>query len=258
MITNPHFVIRAVECSADHTRWSPAEMPRGPQIVLVRHGRFRLEARGHRVTVDPTTGYRHRPGEEIRFAHPAGGDSCTSITFTGHALAAELDAAPAPAIRVDARLEFAHRILLRTAPDPEFAAAEAVVRLLALTLREQPGTTPAPSRYALADRARQAILAGVPAAADLIALSSLLDTTPAHLSRTFHHHIGMPISRYRNRIRISGALARLERGETDLAALAADLGFSDQSHLTRVLRHELGHTPARIRALLHETTAAQR
>ncbi|GAB4587440.1 helix-turn-helix transcriptional regulator [Nocardia sp. IFM 10818] len=253
MITTPHFVIRAVDCTDDHTRWSAAEAPPGPQIVLVRRGHFRLDSRGRHFTADPTAGYLHRPGEELRFAHPAGGDACTSITFTDHALTEGMESAPSPSIRVDPRLELAHRILLRTTRDPDFATTEAVIHLLTLALRAQPTAAPAPGRADLADRARRAILTGAPAGATLLTLARHLNTSPAHLSRTFHHHIGLPISRYRNRIRISEALSRLDRGESNLAALAADLGFSDQSHLTRVLRRELGHPPTRIRARLSDT-----
>ncbi|MFD0851713.1 helix-turn-helix domain-containing protein, partial [Actinomadura adrarensis] len=56
--------------------------------------------------------------------------------------------------------------------------------------------------------------------------------------------------RYRNRVRVSRALSRIEDGETDLAGLAHTLGFSDQPHFTRVLRSELDHTPDQVRSLL--------
>jgi AraC-like DNA-binding protein len=60
----------------------------------------------------------------------------------------------------------------------------------------------------------------------------------------------MTISRYRNRVRISRALHRIDEGATDLARLAFTLGFSDQAHFTRVMDKELGRTPGRVRALL--------
>jgi AraC-like DNA-binding protein len=151
---------------------------------------------------------------------------------------------------VDARLELAHRRLLRADADPAFAGVEAVVDLLRLALRRQPGETPAPGRHALADRARDAMLADEPGGTGLIALARQLETSPSHLSRTFRHHVGMTISRYRNRVRISRALQRIDEGETDLAGLAFALGFSDQAHLSRTMQRELGHTPGRVRALL--------
>ncbi|GAA4086563.1 hypothetical protein GCM10022248_65360 [Nonomuraea soli] len=49
---------------------------------------------------------------------------------------------------------------------------------------------------------------------------------------------------------MSRALDRLEQGEPSLALLAADLGFADQAHLTRTVRHHLGHTPTALRRLL--------
>jgi len=217
---------------------------------LVRRGRFQLDSHGRRVTVDPTTGYLHPPGHETRFAHPTGGDLCTSITLRGDALTTGVEAARSLAVRVDARLELAHRTLLRTEADAAFAGVEAVVDLLRLALRRQPGETPAPGRHALADRARDALLADDSGGTSLVALAHLLETSPSHLSRTFRHHVGMTISRYRNRVRISRALQRIDEGETNLASLAFDLGFSDQAHFTRTMQRELGHTPGRVRALL--------
>lgn len=60
----------------------------------------------------------------------------------------------------------------------------------------------------------------------------------------------MTVSRYRNRVRVGRALARIEEGEQDLAGLAAALGFADQAHLTRTMRAELGRPPGHIRRLL--------
>ncbi|HVH54308.1 MAG TPA: helix-turn-helix domain-containing protein [Actinomycetota bacterium] len=42
---------------------------------------------------------------------------------------------------------------------------------------------------------------------------------------------GRTLTRYRRQIRMRQALQRLADGDSDLARLAADLGFSDQAHL---------------------------
>ena len=179
---------------------------------------------------------------------------CTAVTFAAAAVEPWLAGAVRAgrqAVRVDARLELAHRRLTRTAADPEFAAAEAVLDLLTLAVRRSPDdTAPTPGRARLAERARDAIVAGAPAARDLVGPARSLDASPSHLSRTFRYHVGVPVSRYRNRVRVCRALERIAGGETDLAALAAALGFSDQAHLGRTLRRELGHTPGRVRELL--------
>lgn len=250
LVASPHFEIRAVACAGHHAGWSAPETTSAAQVVLVQRGRFQIRARGRRTTVDPTTGYLHPPGHETRFAHPAGGDVCTAINLQGDALAAGIDPARTLAVRVDARLELAHRVLLRSCADPDYAAAEAVVRLLRLALRRRPDESPAPGGHDLANRAREAILAGDPASTGLVPLATLLRTSPAHLSRTFHHHAGITLTRYRNRVRISRALQHIADGETDLATLATTLGFSDQSHLTRTMREELGHSPGQVRTLL--------
>ncbi|MGR6914434.1 helix-turn-helix domain-containing protein [[Actinomadura] parvosata] len=261
VIETRHFAIRAVACTDDHPRWSAPEPAPSAHIVLVQRGHFRVDVEGRKVTAEPATGYLHLPGEELRFAHPAGGDVCTAVTLSDDELTGGVRAGSravrgrsvpvgSRAVRVDARLELAHRLLLRSGGDPGFAAAEAVLDLVRLALREQPHDTPPPGRADLAERAREAVLADPLAAAGLVELARMLDTSPSHLSHTFRHHVGMPVSRYRNRVRVSRALARLDQGETDLAALAAGLGFSDQAHLTRVMRAELGHTPGRVRALL--------
>ncbi|NJP89607.1 helix-turn-helix transcriptional regulator [Nonomuraea sp. FMUSA5-5] len=249
VIETRHFAIRAVACTDDHPRWSAPEPAPSAHIVLVQRGHFRVDVEGRKVTAEPATGYLHLPGEELRFAHPAGGDVCTAVTLSDDELTGGARVGSG-AVRLDARLELAHRLLLRSGGDPGFAAAEAVLDLVRLALREQPHDTPPPGRADLAERAREAVLADPLAAASLVELARLLDTSPSHLSHTFRHHVGMPVSRYRNRVRVSRALARLDQGETDLAALAAALGFSDQAHLTRVMRAELGHTPGRVRALL--------
>jgi AraC-like DNA-binding protein len=62
--------------------------------------------------------------------------------------------------------------------------------------------------------------------------------------------MGVSLTRYRNRVRLSRALDRLEQGEGSLAAIAADLGFADQAHLCRSMSQHMGHTPAALRRLL--------
>lgn len=260
MAESPHFVIHTVECADDHAWWSEPELTVATQIILVRRGRFRISSRGREVMVDPTVGYLHGPGEEERFSHPVGGDSCTSITFTAGALIDDLWPEPtggsrsamSPAVLVDPRLELAHRLLPRSLDDPGFGGAEAVLDLLTLALHGRRGAPHrhGPGRAVLAERAREAIVSVEPEAADLVGLARLLETSPSHLSRTFRHHVGMTVSRYRNRVRVSRALAAIEAGETDLATLAFSLGFSDQAHFSRVMRDELGHTPGRVRTLL--------
>jgi transcriptional regulator GlxA family with amidase domain len=70
------------------------------------------------------------------------------------------------------------------------------------------------------------------------------------LSRAFSRHLGVSLTRYRNRVRVERALDRLDAGVDDLAGLAADLGFADQAHLCRTMRDHLGQPPSALRRLL--------
>jgi AraC-like DNA-binding protein len=103
-------------------------------------------------------------------------------------------------------------------------------------------------RRALVDSAREA-LAAEPERS-LPDLARELAVSPHHLSRIFSSITGRTISRHRMRLRARAALEQLAGGEPNLARLAADLGFADQSHLCRVLRSETGCTPSALRQLL--------
>ena len=61
---------------------------------------------------------------------------------------------------------------------------------------------------------------------------------------------GVTLSRHRMRLRARDALERLSGGERDLARVAADSGFADQSHLCRVVLRETGHSLSALREAL--------
>ncbi|MEU8175079.1 AraC family transcriptional regulator [Microbispora hainanensis] len=250
VIDTPDFSAHVVSCTARHHTWSTPEEGGSYGIVLVRRGMFRVRGDGHRMVADPTTGYVQWPGGEYAFAHPAGGDVCTFVVVRPslwHAVVG--DEPPHPPLAIDGRAELAHRLLLRTAHDSA-DPAERLVHTLVTTIRPRADRRSPDRGGVLADRAREAILADDPDSADLIRLARALGVSPSHLSRTFRRQVGMTVSRYRNRVRVSRALARIEEGERDLAGLAAALGFADQAHLTRTMRAELGRPPGHVRRLL--------
>jgi AraC-like DNA-binding protein len=262
LATRPDFTVTAVTCHDDHTAWSAVESHRGDvRIVLVRRGRFRRRTRGLSVEVDPTVGYLAMPAEEERFAHPAGGDVCTSIALAPalwRSLTGDAPRITTSTVYVDARVDLAHRRLLAAAStrDVDYAGAEGVVHLTRGVVRQVvTGQTPAGAPVRAADRdlvasARGVIGAGHPAATGLFPLADHLGVSPYRLSRAFTRELGVSLTRYRNRVRVARALDRLEAGETRLAILAADLGFADQAHLCRTMRDHLGHTPTALRRLL--------
>jgi AraC-like DNA-binding protein len=249
----PGFTISAVTCRDDHKGWSEAESPRSYRVVLVRRGRFRRRTRAGAAEIDRTLAYLGVPGEEEHFAHPAGGDVCTAVSVAPALwLSLAGDAAPTRStVYIDAHLDLAHRRFLaaRGSADP----AEHLLALLSSAVTQTiPGPTPSSAAGSgpFVAAARAAIHAGHPAARELFPLAEHLGVSPYRLSRAFTREVGVSLTHYRNRVRVSHALDRLEQGETNLATLAADLGFADQSHLTRTLRTHLNQTPTTLRNLL--------
>jgi AraC-like DNA-binding protein len=78
-------------------------------------------------------------------------------------------------------------------------------------------------------------------------LAVVTGLSPSHCARKFHLSTGMSLSRFVNVRRIQRAIECLRDSEVCLASLAIDLGFSSQSHFTRVFSACTGGSPARYR-----------
>jgi AraC-like DNA-binding protein len=256
-------VVTDVACRERPGPGTPDE-PAHHAIVFVRRGCFVRRVAGVDHLLDPTLAYAINPGDEQRYDHPhAHGDDCTSVRFAPGLLAALWGgdpSLPARPIASSPAVDLEHRRLLaalRRGGDPA-EAGERAVALAAAALERvdaarvasgRPAT--ARARRALVDGARQA-LAADPGAA-LVDVARALGASPHHLSRTFRAGAGHTIARHRMRLRARAALERLAGGDDDLAGIAADLGFSDQGHLSRVVRAETGHTPSALRRALGRT-----
>jgi AraC-like DNA-binding protein len=250
-----------VACRHRRGRGHADEQISGHAIVFVRRGCFIRSVDGVELLLDPTVAYCMNPGEEQRYDHPHDhGDDCTSVFLDADVLASlwggdpSLPSRPLP---TSAQIDLEHRLLLsagREGVDPH----EQLERAIVLTVRAleqadprrvaagRPATTR--TRQAVADGARE-ILAASPERS-LPELARELAVSPHHLSRVFRAVTGQTISRHRMRLRTRAALERLSGGELNLARLAAELGFADQSHLCRVVRQETGHAPSSLRRLL--------
>src|SRR5207247_8940199 len=68
------------------------------------------------------------------------------------------------------------------------------------------------------------------------------------LCRLFRRHAGLPLHRYRRRLRLRESLRRLADGERHLTGLALDVGFSEHSHFTNAFRAEFGVPPSGFRS----------
>ena len=245
----------------------------------VRQGRYRRRSRGSDLDVDVTTGYFRLPDWPETFAHPMGGDTCTWVGISPSVwtcVASDLSGvagedadteslsfAAAAGIHVDGRLAPAHHRLLAVARAGVIdETMDAVTAPFATAVRRtwsparprnvRPG--PAQADATLARAAKDAVLAADPVADSLTTLAAWLAVSPYRLSRVFARTVGVPLTRYRNHVRVGCAIGRLAEGEQNLSVLAADLGFADQAHLSRTLCDHVGHPPSRIRQMLRTPT----
>jgi AraC-like DNA-binding protein len=244
-------------CGLDSKGYTKPSYQSAHLMVFPRSGAYLAKVNHRECFMDGTSVLLMRPGDEFRVAHPLGcGD-----TFTALDLSAEVAAEwplPGPQVPVDDRLDLRHRALVaacRRGVDG-LAVADQVYALLdqLFTGRDdrsagagRPATMLAHRR--LVARAREALVAGG-FAVGLDQLAALVGCSPHHLSRVFRQVTGETLTTYRNRLRVRAVLADLQDGADNLRTLAADYGFADQAHLTRVIRRQLGHPPGAVRRML--------
>src|SRR6185503_13550867 len=76
----------------------------------------------------------------------------------------------------------------------------------------------------------------------LTQLAAHVSLSPYYLLRAFRAEVGMPPHAYLESVRIRHAQRLIEEGKP-LAAVAAEVGFSSQSHLTNRFKQLIGVTP---------------
>lgn len=78
-------------------------------------------------------------------------------------------------------------------------------------------------------------------------LATAVNVHPVHLSRTFRKFYGVTIGVYIRQLRLNWATAQITQSEKPLAIIAAQAGFTDQSHLTRLFSQHKGVPPGQYR-----------
>ena len=253
LLDETHVSVAEVRCSHDGG-WSPHAAVQQHGLVLVQAGTFRRRADGVETLADRGVGYLVVPETEESFAHPHGGDICTSIRLSGEAFD-ELSAGrrmPLGPRSVQVGTEVVHRRLLaaahRHAAEATELAVEVADRMLqtAEPAHDRPPVTR--RRRRLADDARQALV--VDPTLSLTELAQQLGASPWYLSRTIRQATGGTLTQLRQDMRARAAIELLANTDVQLTTVAARCGYADQPHLTRELRRLTGVTPARLAALV--------
>jgi AraC family transcriptional regulator len=107
----------------------------------------------------------------------------------------------------------------------------------------------APAELRWLARLREAIDDGFLRPADVGALAAGAGRSREHVHRSFRRAYGVLPAAYVRARRLDHAARLLVERDLSVAAIAAESGFTDQSHLTRLFRARFGVTPARYRAL---------
>jgi AraC-like DNA-binding protein len=221
LVAGDGFAVSDVRGEGDGA-WTPVEASDTVGVLFVRSGCFRRDE----SLLDVTSVYIDPPGREAREFHRQGSDDrWTAFRMSPAALGGGAVALPAGAVFSPPFLDLEHRRLLSLAyRSPEQITRDQIAALV----------------WAVLDRLNlPRAIAGREAA-----------VSPHHLSRIFAAETGQTISAYRNCLRARVALERVAAGERSLARIAADLGFADHAHLTRVVRRQAGAPPSNLRELL--------
>jgi AraC-like DNA-binding protein len=137
--------------------------------------------------------------------------------------------------------------------EKQTAVAELVTALLDAGLVATADLGAAPSVHAVR-RARDLLLSRVAAPPTLEELANAVDCNRFVLLRQFRRACGLPPHAFVLRTRIEQARARLARG-AEVAEVAQDLGFADQSHFTRLFKRIIGLTPGSYRRVTRVSVA---
>jgi transcriptional regulator of acetoin/glycerol metabolism/AraC-like DNA-binding protein len=84
---------------------------------------------------------------------------------------------------------------------------------------------------------------------DLATLASIAELSKNHFAREFRRSVGITPHNYLTQKRVERAQHLLAHTNLSLAEISYDVGFSNQSHLTRHFHHLLGVTPGQFRWL---------
>ncbi len=208
-------------------------------------GRYRareLDCLARTVIVEPA-GEQH--------ANRFGGDETSILTVSlepGHIGGAVEAAAQRFSFERD---PFAEQIARRAAseldrPDDvtalavEAAALEIVARVTRTSRPERRAAWLEDARSFLHDRYAESL--------SLAEVADAVGVEPERLARGFRRAFGEPLAAYLRRIRVNAAATLLATTDRPVSRVAGDVGFADQSHLTRWFGRYLDTTPARYRA----------
>lgn len=240
-------------------RYEPGQKvpPHGHELgyfCLLTRGGYWEQYGTRRVTYAPSSIVFHPPGGEHHGNIGSRGGSCFNIEISSRRIERLRDLGPCPAAPVD--FHGGDLVWLASRLYREFRHADAAspltieglgLEMLGCLLRRTGDDGPTPPRWLRAARERLHDELVRPLSTDAIAAD--LGVGPVRLARSFRRLYGESMGACLRRLRVERACRLLDRSDAALADIAADLGFADQSHFTRVFKRQTGLTPGQYRRL---------
>ena len=112
------------------------------------------------------------------------------------------------------------------------------------------GEAPRPRTPAWLERARELLFARIARPPRLVELGREVGIHPVHLAQAFRRRWAITPLGYVRAHRVFHAIERIAQG-APLAAVALEVGFADQSHMTRAIRGARRAPPGRLRRTMH-------
>jgi AraC-like DNA-binding protein len=82
-------------------------------------------------------------------------------------------------------------------------------------------------------------------------ISDAVDASPYHLCRVFREFTGLPIHRYRDRLRLRASLELIAERDVTLLDVALDLGYANEAHFSDAFHRAFGMRPGAYRRSVH-------
>ncbi|MEO8035103.1 MAG: AraC family transcriptional regulator [Acidobacteriota bacterium] len=226
----------------------PSHLHIAPYATVVVRGGYEEIAGGRARQCDSRSIVVHAPGERHadRFRGPT---TCLNIQGGRFELGGVIPPAAAGVIASKLRSEFLK-------PDdlsPQIVEA-LMLELDALSRRHGGLDDRAPTWLG---EVRQLLESSFQEPLAIATLAASAGVHPTHLARSFRQHYGLTIGERIRELRVEQARKQLSGGRA-LADIAAELGFADQSHFTRVFRRATGTTPAAFRHAARATKGGLR
>lgn len=237
------------------------------QLVLPYAGAFEWHVGAKTVFLDGTRALFVSAGEDYADRHVAGcGHDSIIITprlSTLHELCRPVMPSRHPAFqRVAASMSprmnvRSHRLLrLQASGNDPLASDELMIAMLNEALAPMQGVARAlPLR--VVDEAKQFLHAHLCEPISLDEIARAVRVSGAYLTDAFTRSEGMPLCRYRMRLRLNRALADLPRCR-DITGLALDLGFSSHAHFSNAFKALYNLSPSAFRVGCGEPRRALR